>query len=88
MSYNALLSMQAKNKADYGIGDSVCIPDIPEAARSFGCEALAFVREDCANLKFDTSDPNRIALEDSDGRSAIPGSIPFNMERDLDRLGF
>lgn len=88
MSYNALLSMQAKNKADYGIGDSVCIPDIPEAARSFGREALAFVREDCANLKFDTSDPNRIALEDSDGRSAIPGSIPFNMERDLDRLGF
>ena len=88
MPYNALNSMRAKNKADYGIGDSPRIPDIPGAARSFGREALAFVREDCEDLKFDTSDPLRMALEDADGRSAIPGSVPFNMERDLDRLCF
>ena len=88
MPYNALTSMRNKNKADYHIGDSPRIPDLPCTARNFGCEALAFVREDCEDLKFDATDPRRMALEDSDGRSAIPGSIPFNMERDLDRLSF
>ena len=88
MPYNALASMKDRNKADYGINDSPHIPDLPPAARNFGREALAFVRESCADLKFNTDDPRCIALEDSDGRSAIPGSIPYNMERDLDRLSF
>ncbi len=88
MGYNALAAMNSKNRSDYGIGESVRIPPLPHATRNFGREALAFVRESCTDLKFDTSDERRIALDDSDGRSARPGAIPFNMERDLDRLSF
>ena len=80
--------MKQVNQNDFGIKDTVRIPDPPKATRNFGKEALAFIRESCENLKFDNSDESRIKLQDSDGRSAIPGAIPFNMERDLDRLSF
>ena len=88
MGYNALTMMQAKNRIDYGIDQSVHIPDTPLASRNYGREALAFIRESCADLKFDTEDEQRVALKDSDGRSSGRGKIPFNMERDLDRLSF
>ena len=88
MAYSALTAMARRNRADYGFGDSPRIPDLPHASRNFGREALAFVRESCTDLKFDTSDPRRMALEDADGRSSAPGMVPFNMERDLDRLSF
>ena len=88
MGYNALSEMQAKNCADYGIEGSPQIPELPHASRSFGREALAFLRESCEDLKFDISDARRAALEDLDGRSSAQGTIPYNMERDLDRLSF
>ena len=88
MAYTALSSMKDKNRIDYGIDDSVRIPGLPFAMRNFGREALAFVRDDCTDLKFDVDDACRAALADSDGRSASPGTIPYNMERDLDRLSF
>ena len=88
MTYHALLKMRENNCVRYGITDSVTIPDLPTAARNFGREALAFVREDCEDLKFDTVDTRRVALEDFDGRSGSPNTIPYNMERDLDRLSF
>jgi len=88
MGYNALLKMQEKNRADFGIDQSVHIPDMPLASRNYGQEALAFIRESCADLKFDTEDARRAALEDLDGRSSGRGKIPYNMERDLDRLSF
>ena len=88
MGYSALSEMKNKNRTDYGIEDAPHIPELPQAARNFGREALAFVRDDCIDLNFDTTDTRRIALEDSDGRSASPGAIPYNMERDLDRLSF
>ena len=83
MGYNALLKMREKNAAEYGIADSVFIPPLPETRRAYGREALRFLRENCEDLKFD---PSRADLADSDGRSAAPGQIPFNMERDIDRL--
>lgn len=86
MGYNALRAMQEKNLRDYGVSQSVTIPDPPETQRSYGRDALAFIRDACEDLCFDTDDPARIALEDSDGRSAKAHAIPFNMERDLDRL--
>jgi len=86
MGYNALRMMQELNKADYGIASSVHIPNLPYAARSYGQDALTFIRDSCEDLKFDRENPTRVALKDSDGRSAQPNTIPFNMERDLDRL--
>ncbi|MBR0404036.1 MAG: hypothetical protein IJI68_02365 [Eggerthellaceae bacterium] len=88
MGYNALSKMQEKNRADYGIEGSPKIPELPTAPRNFGREALAFLRESCEDLKFDTSDTRRAALEDLDGRSSGQGTVPYNMERDLDRLSF
>ena len=88
MGYNALLKMREQNQNTYGIADSVYIPDLPEVNRNYGKEALAFIRECCEDLRFDCSTPDRKALADSDGRSAGKNQIPYNMERDLDRLSF
>jgi len=88
MGYHALLAMQTLNEAHYGISDSVRIPDLPQAKRNFGKEALAFIRDCCEDLMFDNSTQERKTLSDSDGRSAGKKQIPYNMERDLDRLSF
>jgi len=88
MGYNALEQMREKNLREYGVKDSVHIPPLPKTARNYGREALSFVRDCCENLNFDTVDPQRKALEDSDGCSSGPGKIPYNMERDIDRLSF
>ncbi len=87
MAYHALHEMRERNKARYGIENSVAIPPLPQSLRKYGTAALAFLREDCEDLKFDRS-PERAALADHDGRSAAVGQIPYNMERDLDRLSF
>ena len=86
MGYNALRLMQEANLRDYGISDTVHIPDLPQSPRAYGQEALAFIREACEDLRFDTTDPARAALADQDGRSSKANTIPYNMERDLDRL--
>lgn len=88
MGYNALLAMQALNKTEYKIEHSVRIPDLPQVKRSFGKDALVFIRDCCEDLKFDNSAQKRRMLLDSDGRSAGKNQIPYNMERDLDRLSF
>ena len=88
MSYKALDQMRNRNSAVYGIDNSVSIPDLPDSPRGYGKEALLFIREDCEDLKHDTKSECRITLEDSDGKSASPNQIPFNMERDIDRLSF
>ena len=85
MSYRALEQMQKKNLAEYGLTDTVTIPPLPRCRRHYGQDALCFLRDWCEDLKFD---PARWELKDSDGRSAGRGQIPYNMERDLDRLSF
>ncbi len=85
MSYRALEQMKKKNLSDYGIADSVKIPTLPDCRRRYGRDALEFLRDWCVDLKFD---PKRVDLEDSDGRSGKKGQIPYNMERDLDRMSF
>lgn len=55
--------------------------------------ALAFIRDSCEGLRFDTkkvtdikaSDFNSDSL-DSDGTSIAANQIPYNMEKDIDRL--
>ena len=88
MAYNALWKMRERNEQDYGVRESVRIPALPETQRSYGREALLFLRDGCEDLRFDVRDPARAALTDHDGRSAAPNQIPYNMERDLDRLSF
>jgi len=85
MSYRALEQMKLKNMVDYGLIDTVVIPPVPRCRRRFGQDALCFLRDWCEDLKFD---PARWELKDSDGRSSGKGQIPYNMERDLDRLSF
>lgn len=88
MSYFALEKMRERNLADYGLEDTVSIPALPRAKQNYGREALAFIRDNCSDLCFDIDAPDRAALSDSDGKSSGKNRIPFNMERDLDRLSF
>ena len=88
MGYNALLKMREQNRVNYRIDETVHIPELPVPRRRFGQEALSFIRDCCENLKFDNSTPQRALLTDSDGKSAGKGQIPYNMEKDLDRLSF
>ena len=55
--------------------------------------ALTFIRERCEGLRFDTEKVTDIKVEgfdspriDSDGTSIGTTKIPFNMEKDIDRL--
>lgn len=88
MGYNTLLKMQKKNLVDYGLENTVRIPGLPVSKRRYGQEALAFIRDCCEDLKFDTDSSARVSLSDLDGRSAGKDQIPYNMEKDLDRLSF
>ena len=88
MGYTALEKMSELNKAQYGIENSVCIPELPQTRQNYGRQSLLFLRDCCEDLKFDSDNPRRVTLSDSDGKSSGKDQIPFNMERDLDRLGF
>lgn len=50
--------------------------------------ALSFIREYCEELRFDKSKAASMTNErlDYDGTSLKPNQIPFNMEKDIDRL--
>ena len=88
MGYTALQRMREKNLAEYGISDSVNIPDLPVTKRHYGREALLFIRDCCEDLKQDKQSAEHVNLSDCDGRSAGKRQIPHNMEKDLDRLSF
>lgn len=74
MGYTALKKMK------------VHIPPIPTTInRTYAKEALLFLRDDCQDLKHN---PLYANLNDDKGTSAAEEQIPYNMERDLDRLCF
>lgn len=77
MSYTALLKMREINAADYGLAETVSIPDLPQVTQNYGREALSFLRDLCEELKFDLSDEKRRAFSDSDGRSSAPTKFPI-----------
>ena len=96
MSYTALAEMRKLNKARYGIDGPLSDPKDfgrPESRkvndklpRELEQTVLRFLRERCEGLRFDLSDENRRELKDFDGTSTKAGQIPFNMEKDIDRL--
>jgi len=68
----------------------VKIPELSNARNlTYAQEALRFIREDCQDLKFKTDDIY-LELKDLEGKSCKHKGdhiqIPYNMERDLDRL--
>lgn len=74
MSYTMLSNVTIK-KHDYS-------PESLEGA------VLSFIRECCEGLRFDKSKAISLNAEntDYDGTSLKPNQIPFNMEKDIDRL--
>ena len=90
MGYTAWEKVRIQNKEIYGID----YPQQPEDYRTTQSisniekYSISFVRELCEELRFDNSDLKRQNCEDSDGNSIQPGLIPFNMEKDNDRLCF
>lgn len=74
MSYT-MLNNEAIKKHDYA-------PESLEGA------ALSFIRECCEELRFDMSKATSMSVEgiDFDGTSLKKNQIPFNMEKDIDRL--
>ena len=59
----------------------IYVPPANVTQRNFARESIEFIRDCCENLQFD---PKRADLEDSDG---VDG-VPYNFERDVDRLCF
>lgn len=55
------------------------------AEYSLEYEALKFIRERCEGLRFD-SDRAKAGNVDRDGKSIKSNPIPYNMEKDIDRL--
>lgn len=64
------------------------IKKIDYAKASLEREALLFIRECCEELRFDKSRATSMNTDsiDFDGTSLNPNQIPFNMEKDIDRL--
>ena len=97
MAYNALIKMAQKNKKLYGVNDRPHIPDPASfEPNSFQESAIAFIRNTCEDLRFDSastvykdkkSQLERIeAFDDSTGRSYSDRQIPYYMQMDIDRL--
>lgn len=88
MAYTAWEKTRQRNMAEWGI-------DLPQRPASFTegdkygtnleKECLAFIREDCEGLRFreDLAD-----CTDNEGDSIGKNQIPYNMEKDTDRLCF
>lgn len=57
-------------------------------AHSLEQAVLSFIREDCQGLRFDWAKASNLDAGrfDFDGTSLKPGQIPYNMEKDIDRL--
>lgn len=77
--------MREINRVQYGI-------DFPREPRNLTRKknisnieraCLQFIRESCEELRFDET---RQKLEDRDGKSARENQIPYNMEKDIDRI--
>lgn len=64
------------------------IKKIDYAKASLERAALLFIRECCEELRFDKSRATSMNTDsiDFDGTSLNPNQIPFNMEKDIDRL--
>lgn len=98
--YNALEKVRLLNKAKYNV-DAPIVPEKKTKMRiseidnenklveseveitDLESNAIDFIRNFCEDLRFDNTKND---LEDSDGKSIEGVSIPYNMEKDIDRL--
>ena len=93
MAYTALEKVRALNKLRYGI-DAPVVPDISELRKRSGRRiasvadleknAVDFIRNSCEELLFNRAYPNEHGLPM--GKSLLANEIPYNMEKDIDRL--
>jgi len=85
MSYTAWEQMRLQNEQIHGISFPKQPVDYRQRKNTGELEkaCLDFIRDRCEGLGFD---PARADLTDRDGRSAKPGQIPYNMEKDTERL--
>lgn len=82
MGYTSWEIVRELNKERLGI-------DAPKTVRltdSIDEPCIKFIYEMCEGLGFDFENENRIKLNDFDGASVKTCMIPFNMEKDIDRL--
>lgn len=84
MGYTAIQKMRIKNKEDYGINYPVEMETAAgENVSNIEKECLDFIRNACEELRFDVQKND---LTDRDGRSVSANQIPYNMEKDIDRM--
>lgn len=89
MAYTALREMQQINESRFGEGVGPIQPALhaAEEKNDLKSAALRFLHETCEGLRFD---PQAAAAEKADGQyrgtGAGPGQVPWNMEKDIERL--
>ena len=89
MAYTALENMRQRNQRRFGADLGPVQPRLntdgePDGLRS---AALRFLHERCEGLLFDEETEAREERTGIyEGRSLRPGQIPYNMQRDIDRL--
>lgn len=85
MGYTALKKMREMNAVRYGIDCPGEPRDLTRKKNISNIEraCLKFIRESCEELRFDQT---KQKLEDRDGKSARANQIPYNMEKDIDRI--
>ena len=89
MAYTALENMRQRNRRRFGADLGPVQPRLntdgePDGLRS---AALRFLHERCEGLLFDEETEAREERTGIyEGRSLRPGQIPYNMQRDIDRL--
>ena len=88
MAYTAWEKVRKINLERYGI-DAPQQPKLftenDEYSTNLEAECLAFIREDCEELRFDKAYSECV---DTEGDSIGKKQIPYNMEKDTDRLCF
>lgn len=72
----------------YTMLDNEVIKQINYAPYTIEGAALSFIRDNCEGLRFDNNKARSISDEhlDYEGTSLTPNQIPYNMEKDIDRL--
>lgn len=95
MAYTAFETINRRNLKNYHIDGPKAPTRIDRIRRYDGsmCDvteletrAISFIRNNCEGLRFDLTSAERRELLDLDGTSIKSHQIPYNMEKDIDRL--
>ena len=89
MAYTAIESMRKYNEARFGRNVGPEQPPLFPGAKDrndLKSAALRFLRKRCEKLHFDPEKENEFETGNFTGKSLKAGQIPYNMEKDLERL--